>query len=154
MDALALFDQLDANVSKHQAAIDLFYEDGIRFSDGYIQRFESAYSEALDENTHYNPMTGLRRQRAFTAASQLVGNDVSTDRALEVAEAVGAPYFLVPRIEIENSRNYRITVTFGVTAEGESGFQIHTSTSNRRVDTVESRLQDLTEEALAIPPVE
>ena len=71
-----------------------------------------------------------------------------------MAESIDAAYFLVPRVEIENSRNYRITFVYGVTERGEDGIEVHTRTSNRNIDNVERRIRDLAEEALAHPPVE
>jgi hypothetical protein len=131
-------------------AFDLQYGTGVTFAERYQERLQNALWETLEEAETLRLITRLERSRRLRDAAQLAVSPVNEERAETMAEAVAAPYYLVASIEVESSRTYRIVVAFGEAGTGEQGLQLLTATSTRRIDTVESRLVDLVEEAVAM----
>ncbi len=130
---------------------DLAYEDGITFREDYQRRFETGFWAAVENSERFRPMSQRNRRRALRDAGVLSLGEIDADRAEQIATQIGVEYYLVPRIEIENRRNYRIVIILGEAGEGESGRTEHAVTSGRVIDTVESRLLRTTREAVANP---
>ncbi|MBN1944180.1 MAG: hypothetical protein JW797_00835 [Bradymonadales bacterium] len=128
---------------------DLYFDDGVRFSDTYRTRLERAFLSTVQENQSYRLLTPHERRRRLTEASQLVGNEVSDDYGEGVAAAIEAEYYVVPRILVEDSRSYLISVTFGRAGGGAEQRVVARATSNRVVDNVQRQLVRLTEQALS-----
>lgn len=129
---------------------DIQYEDGITFDDTYLRRFASGYRAILDEGPTYRPMSARERRLALRDSGVLVVGEIDAERADEIAQAIGVTHYLLPLVEIENSRTYRITLVLGEAGAGEAGQMVASRTSSRTIDTVEARLLSATREALGI----
>jgi hypothetical protein len=127
---------------------ELEYEPGITFQETYQQRLEDTLWEELNNGVLNRPYTTTERGRQFREHVQIVGSTVPDDRAMRVAENIDVAFFVIPRIEIEDSRTYRIALTVGRTEHGS--FEVLTRTSNRRVDNVVRALERTAEEALGL----
>ncbi len=66
-----------------------------------------------------------------------------------IAVGIEAPYYLIPRVEIEGSSQYRISITLGQAGHGDEGRTVFSNTVGRRVDYVERTLGRTAEEAVA-----
>lgn len=130
---------------------DLAYDDGITFRDDYLRRFENGFWSAVEDSERFRPMSRRDRRLALRDGGVLALGEIDADRAEEIAVQIGVEYYLVPRIEIENRRNYRIVIIVGEAGAGEAGRTEHAVTSGRVIDTVEARLLRTTREAVANP---
>ena len=128
---------------------DLYYEDGITFRDRYFEQFEEEFWEAINESPSFRGLTPFERQRRMTQAAQLSDTRITDERAEEIAVGIEAPYYLIPRVEIEGSSQYRISITLGQAGHGDEGRTVFSNTVGRRVDYVERTLGRTAEEAVA-----
>lgn len=127
---------------------DLYYEHGVTFSEGYLSQFEEAFWGALESDSH-RALSPRERMRLLRQHTQLITNEVSDARACEVAAATGVALYLVPRVEIEDRRTLRISMTTGDSSRGCDQPRQHSATSDRVVEHVEARLTELATEAFS-----
>ena len=142
-------EELEEDDRPELLVFDLYFDDGVRFSQRYRTRLEEAVIETIDDAEGYRTLTSRERSRRLTEAARLVADEVSDDYADATAADIEVDYYLIPRIEVENRRTYRITITIGRAGEGELGRTLYEGTSNRVVDNVERQLERLTQRALA-----